>query len=196
MLDKKVLTIAIVTVCGLALMAGYNRPYRWWPVNDLTEQEYIKAFTKDSGRAPAEGTVGLFDYEPTPGAMDVMTAGGDHASIARPEGTALSPESVKRGEELYNIYCYACHGSEMSTDPEKFSPLKKGTMEGKYALLAPGMERLTLPHLTDEYIYATITNGSVSGLMKRMSYHLTPEERWDVVDYVRSLVNEHNQNQR
>jgi len=29
-----------------------------------------------------------------------------------------------------------------------------------------------------------------------MNYHLSPDERWEVVDYVRDLVNQHNQNQR
>lgn len=196
MLAKKRLVLGLVLVSGLLLMAGYNRPYRWWPVNDLSEQAYIKAFTPDSGRAPAEGSVGLNDFDHAPLAMDVMSNAGDAPDFARPEGNVSSAESIKRGQDLFTIYCYPCHGQEMSVDPAKFSPIKKGTAEGKYALLAPGMERVALDPYTDEMIYATISNGSVSGLMKRMNYHLSPQERWDVVDYVRSLVDTYKQTQR
>lgn len=195
MLNKKVLAFAALLLAAVVLAAGYNRPYRWWPVNDLTEQEYIKAFTPDSGRAPSEGSVAIGQWDEVPPTLEVLQQGGEHPDIVRPDYAVSTPESIKRGSDLYDIYCYACHGQKMSVNPDDFSPIKKGTMEGRYALLAPGLERLSQPTYTDKYIYATITHGSASGLMKRMSYHLSPEERWDVVNYVRSLVDEHNKAQ-
>jgi mono/diheme cytochrome c family protein len=189
MRNRKFWLIAAVVVCGFALMAGYNRPYRWWPVNDMSEQEYIKAFTTDSGRAPAPGTVAVGAPDVVPPTLEFAMKLGDHPDFEKPPSAASSPESIARGEELYNIYCKVCHGQDMGPTPEMKSAVYK-RVNG--ALPAADIHRLTAsPIYSDEYIFAIITHGSASGLMKRMSYHLSPEERWDVVNYVRSLVDKY-----
>jgi len=199
MRNRKLWLIIAVVVCGLALMAGYNRPYRWWPVNDMSEQEFIKPFNTDSGRAPAIGTVTVGAPGVVPPTLQFLMNQGDHPDFEKPPAAATSPESIARGEEMFNIFCTACHGPEMGPTPEMKSATQKRVGP---AMPAADIHRLNImlpaagdkparPLYSDEYIFAIITHGSASGLMKRMSYHMSPEERWDVVNYVRTVADKY-----
>lgn len=188
MLDKKYLWLAAVTLCGVFLMAGYNRPYRLWPINGMSEQRIIKPFTKDSLRTPPEGSVAVDAWEPVPAKMDLLINPALAATIPNP--VEATPASIAKGKELYSIYCFPCHGIEMSPDPAKFSPVKRGNRPGSdstWAMPAADINLLRAANYSDEHIFTVISNGSA--IMKRLDYHLSPEERWNVVNYVRSLVN-------
>lgn len=183
MLNKRFLMLAIVVTAGVLVIAGYNRPYRWWPMNDMAEQEYIKAFTKDSGRAPAEGTVTVDEWDFVPNKLELA----NYPDFKNPTGGVADTTSVARGKELYDVYCWPCHGAEMSADEAKFSPVRRGNRPGSDRVWAMPAANIDLvKNYSDEHIFAVITHGSA--IMKRMSYHLSPEERWDVVNYVRSLA--------
>ncbi len=85
-------------------------------------------------------------------------------------------ESLAHGEEMYNRYCFVCHGMEGMGD----GPVIK---RGFYPL------NLTTPGViarTDGYIYAYIRYG---GKVMMPSYResITSESAWDVVNYVRKL---------
>ena len=173
MLNKKLVGVTALVLFGLVFTAAYNRPFRWWPFNDMSEQEFIKPFTENSLRAPAEGSVAVDQWDPVP----LKTELTNYPDFKNP--VAATAESVQQGGKLFGIYCYPCHGQEMSPDPEKMSPVQKKGM--------PGANLLLVRNYSDEHIFATITHGSA--IMKRMSYHLSPEERWHVVNYIRSLIN-------
>lgn len=87
------------------------------------------------------------------------------------------PVSEERGAELFRINCVMCHG-----------PQGKGNgpiavyLQNKPADL-PG---LAVQSLTDGGIFLTISNG-VQGKMPALNENLTVEERWDLVNYVRTL---------
>lgn len=171
MLNKKVLTLAGLLLCGFIFAAGYNRPFRWWPVNDMSEQPIIKPFLVDGLRPPPEGAVALDSWDPVPQRTELA----QHPEFTNPVG--YSEDSVKQGEALYNIYCYPCHGKEMSPDESYHSPVQKRGMSSFPIAIVKAR--------SDEYIYATMHHGGA--LMKRVSYHMSPEERWHVVNYIRSL---------
>ncbi len=86
--------------------------------------------------------------------------------------------SLARGQELFNINCTACHG-------------KDGKGDGPVAAFLQNKKPIDLTgpigiSLSDGAIFMTITNGTPGG-MPALNENLTVRERWDVVNYVRSL---------
>lgn len=96
-----------------------------------------------------------------------------------PENPVEADEaSVTRGAELYAIHCAMCHGQ---------------TAEGNGAVaafLANKPANLTTPVVqskSDGSIFLTITNG-VDGKMPPLNENLIVSERWDLVNFIRTLV--------
>lgn len=89
---------------------------------------------------------------------------------------ASSPSSIQRGSVLFGINCVMCHG-------------KTGQGNGPVgAFFTPKPRDLTSPEiqaLPDNEIYLVLTNGF--GAMPSIAENLTPEERWDVTNFVRTL---------
>ena len=84
--------------------------------------------------------------------------------------------SLQRGAILYGIHCQLCHGAQGHGD---------GPLAG-YFDRTP--QNLTSPQITAEFdgsVYLTIANGF--GEMPALAHNLVPRERWDVVNYVRTL---------
>jgi len=162
---------ALLVTAGV-LVAGFNRPYAWWPVNDMAEQVSIQPFNTNSLRMPPAGSVAVESYDPVPDRMAIEQIGGYDNPIEATE------DSITRGSELYQIYCQICHGKDMKMDPENMTAVQqKGMM---------GLPASVVNMRSDAYIYATISNGS-GGLMPRQDFNLSPEERWHVINYIRSL---------
>jgi mono/diheme cytochrome c family protein len=87
-----------------------------------------------------------------------------------------SAESVARGKALFGINCRMCHGEGGKGD----GPLS--------SLFTPSPADLTGPvetNLSDSQIFMVITQGR--GPMPPMAENLSPADRWDVINYVRSL---------
>jgi mono/diheme cytochrome c family protein len=87
--------------------------------------------------------------------------------------------SVGRGAELFHINCSVCHGDDGKGDGPVAAFLTKTKpvdLTGPVAL-----------SLNDGAIFLTITNGSPSGMMPPLNENLTVRERWDIVNYVRTL---------
>ncbi len=81
-----------------------------------------------------------------------------------------------RGAVLYDIHCQLCHGKQGHGD----GPL------ADYFERTP--QNLTSPQITAEFdgsVYLTIVQGF--GQMLPLAENLTPRERWDIVNYVRTL---------
>jgi mono/diheme cytochrome c family protein len=99
------------------------------------------------------------------------------AASARRNPVAATPESVKRGADLYAIYCTPCHG-----------PGGKG--DGLVAVKFVPSADLTNPGLqkgrTDGYWQSYLSVGGA--VMPSYGEALTPEERWHVVNFLRTLA--------
>jgi mono/diheme cytochrome c family protein len=86
--------------------------------------------------------------------------------------------SITRGAELYDIHCKLCHGQ---------------TFEGNGPIapfLANKPANLTSPVVhakSDGSIFLTISNG-VEGKMPPLNENLTVPERWDLVNFIRTLT--------
>jgi len=91
--------------------------------------------------------------------------------------TKTDDASIARGAELYNINCKMCHGQ---------------TAEGNgpiAAFLANKPANLTSPVVqskSDGSIFLTISNG-IAGKMPALNENFLVSERWDLVNYVRTL---------
>jgi mono/diheme cytochrome c family protein len=84
--------------------------------------------------------------------------------------------SLQRGEQLFYNLCFICHGKEGKGD----GPIIK---KGFYPvdLTSPATQSRT-----DGYIYAYIRYGG-KVMMPSYRENVSPEEAWDVVNYVRKL---------
>src|SRR5512142_1363423 len=110
---------------------------------------------------PIEGPV----YVPNSQILPVNPIKADDASIAR-------------GKELFNINCKLCHGET----GEGNGPIAAFLINYKPANLTSPL----IKAFPDGQIFLTISNG-VPDRMPPLNENLTVNERWDVVNYVRTL---------
>lgn len=88
---------------------------------------------------------------------------------------APSAQSIARGKQFYTVFCVPCHGDSGKGD---------GPVGKKFPV--PPMD-LTIDFIQkeafDNWIYANITFGG--RLMPAYRNDLMPDERWDVVNYIK-----------
>lgn len=87
--------------------------------------------------------------------------------------------SITRGGGLYAIHCQMCHGATA----EGNGPIAPFLLNSKPANLTSPV----VQSKSDGSIFLTITNG-VDGKMPPLNENLTIHERWDVVNYVRTVT--------
>ena len=85
--------------------------------------------------------------------------------------------SLSRGAELFQINCSVCHGLGGKGDGTVASYLQNKPAD----LTSPAVQ-----FLSDGAIFMTITNG-MPGYMPALNENLLVRERWDVVNFVRTL---------
>jgi len=87
--------------------------------------------------------------------------------------------SVARGAELYDIHCKMCHGATA----EGNGPIAPFLIPNKPANLTSSI----VQSKSDGSIFLTITNG-VKGKMPALNENLLVPDRWDVVNFIRTLT--------
>lgn len=96
---------------------------------------------------------------------------------------ASSPESIAKGKELYlnrdKGNCIFCHGEAGSGNEANLPQLRR-----KPADLS-NKERMTA--MTDGEVFWKVTKG-INGIMPAGERRMNEEERWHVVNYVRTLA--------
>ena len=138
----------------------------------MRHQRNIKPYARPI--APVEGTVPV-----TGGELPVSRETADR--LANPR--TRTAESLNRGRWVYATFCLVCHG-------------ENGRGDGPVALAGggpfPGVPSLVdpaRPALSDGAIYALVVDAQRMGrgLMPRYGDRIHGTDRWDVVNYVRSL---------
>jgi mono/diheme cytochrome c family protein len=98
---------------------------------------------------------------------------------------ASSAESIAKGKELYLARdkgnCIFCHGETGSGNQESLPRLRRKPAD------ISNKERMS--SMTDGEVYWKITKG-ITGIMPAGEKKMTEEERWNVVNYVRTLAKE------
>jgi mono/diheme cytochrome c family protein len=84
--------------------------------------------------------------------------------------------SVSAGQTLFVTYCVMCHGQ----DAKGTGPVGQSFQPPPADLTSPSMDSLS-----DGQIFTFISNGF--GRMPPFRYDLNQDQRWNVVNYVRSL---------
>src|SRR5258706_9915028 len=87
-----------------------------------------------------------------------------------------TPETLARGRQLYEIYCLVCHGTTGAGD---------GKVGAKFGTPIPSLNDPAVVERKDGFLYGTIREGGF--IMPKYAESMTPEERWAVVHYLRSL---------
>lgn len=132
---------------------------------DMKDQPSIKP--QEAPRQPPAGTV------PQEGWERPMTREEAARLLVNP--VPMTRKSVENGQPLFDIYCALCHGADgkgMGPVSTKFIP-------------PPDLTLPMFQQRTDGFIYGTIRNGGA--LMPPYAEALSSKERWDIVNYLRSL---------
>jgi len=85
--------------------------------------------------------------------------------------------SISRGKTLFTINCVMCHGETGEGN---------GPVSGLIANKPANLASVITQSKTDGILFMTITNG-VEGRMPPMVENLTVRDRWDVINYIRTL---------
>jgi mono/diheme cytochrome c family protein len=100
-------------------------------------------------------------------------------NMGAPENPVTADDvSVARGQQLFETHCQICHGAS----GEGNGPVAPFLTTYKPANLTS----VVVQAKSDGAIFLTITNGLVDR-MPPLNENLTVRERWDVVNYIRTL---------
>lgn len=98
--------------------------------------------------------------------------------LGAPENpTPVDEASLTRGAELYAIHCKMCHGPEGKGN---------GSVSAFLANKPADFTSEVVQSKSDGSFFLSITNG-VDGRMPALNENLTVSERWDVVNFLRTL---------
>ena len=86
--------------------------------------------------------------------------------------------SIARGSELYQIHCKMCHGQTYEGN---------GPIAPFLANKPANLTSTIVQTKSDGSIFLTITNG-VEGKMPPMNENLLVSDRWDLVNFIRTLT--------
>ena len=97
--------------------------------------------------------------------------------------TTASPESIAKGKELYmersKGNCVFCHGDTGAGNEANLARLRRKPAD------LTNKERMTA--MTDGEVFWKVSKG-IQGIMPAGEKRMTEEERWHVVNYVRTLA--------
>jgi mono/diheme cytochrome c family protein len=129
---------------------------------DMADQVSV-AYQEGPRGLPAEGAVPVQGLSVVPEEFPTNPIPADEVSL-------------QRGAILYGIHCQLCHGDQGHGD---------GPLADRFERTPENLTGPTIAAEFDGAVYLTISQGF--GQMPSLSENLTPRERWDVVNYVRTL---------
>ncbi len=164
---KWVFVLVVLVILGAGLVLGGAIVIRWQ--DDMTQTAKVvpgeQVFAMPTATVPRAGGELLLPREER------------EAAAKRPNPVSVSPQSVATGQRLFMIYCTTCHGPEGKGN---------GPVATKF-IPPPDLTNAALQNArTDGYIQHVIGTGGA--VMPAYGEALTPEERWHVVNFVRSLA--------
>ena len=137
-----------------------------------------------AGNLPAQmGDVNVGQPEPAfydvpPFTAGDMTRGADAIASSLQNPVPSTPESLARGELLYNRYCAVCHG------PQGISA-QATIIQQMPVMNAYNLANGAAVGFSDGYIYGMIRVGR--GVMPEYGHRVSHFDRWHIVNYVRQL---------
>jgi mono/diheme cytochrome c family protein len=160
---KWVFLVCLLVVGAAAGALGGTIVYRW----NTSMQNDVKVVPGQITLAQPPGTV------PREGAELVVAR---ETYLARKNPIAPSPESIARGQELYGVYCTPCHGASGKGD---------GLVTPRF-IPAPDLTSQPVQVKPDGHFSYYIGYGGA--IMPAYGEALSVTDRWDIVNYVRTLA--------
>jgi mono/diheme cytochrome c family protein len=177
--------IAIALVVGGATYFTLNKLMFMTPFNWMMNQEKISAqepsdFWGDgfSMRMPVEGTVAK-GFKPYP-YKDAPEEAGEY--MINP--VSMTEENIQKGQEKYDVFCSPCHGYHGEGDSR---------LRGQFPIPPSLHSNKMLNEWSDGRIYHVITVGQ--NTMPGYNRQVTPEERWQIINYIRTMQRALNANE-
>jgi len=167
----------LACVCCLLALPGAGLTLPW--DKDMQDQPSMKPQDSQvieiATSVPVGGKAG---YPPPKDVIELVRARLDAGrTLVNP--IAISPESLTRGREMYELHCIVCHGGEgRGNGPvgQKFVP-QPMELNLDYVQLQP-----------DGQIFYTISHGSLAMPFYRQA--IAEEDRWHLVNFVKEIFGE------
>jgi mono/diheme cytochrome c family protein len=159
-----------------ALLLGYISSVWSFPWDkDMVDQPSAKAQESEAPADPGGIPVKGGETMPAPTTERGMFDAKD-AAAAVPNPVPATPESLASGRYFYEINCRVCHGDAGKGDGpvgQKFTDPSPVDLNDDYT-----------QDQADGQLFFTLTRGRVAMPFYRDA--LSPEERWDVVNFVKN----------
>jgi mono/diheme cytochrome c family protein len=163
---KYVFVLVLLMLGGVASVLGLNVGYRWF--HNMTESPRImpgeRAFSMPAGSVPRGGELRLPKEE-------------REAAALRRNPVPATAASVQKGGELFVIYCTPCHGAQGKGN---------GPVSTKFVPPADLTNADLQKVRTDGYWQSYMSVGGA--VMPSYGEALSAEERWHVVNFLRTLA--------
>lgn len=159
-----ILLAAITVIASIVLLFAY----------DILKLDFIGFMEIQPSYRPME------DPLPIPAQSIPIEGPAYIAGLGAPENPIEADEvSIERGKLLYAVNCAQCHGADGSGN----GPIAPFLENKKPANLQSDATQAK----SDGTLFLTISNG-VPQAMPALNENLTVRERWDVVNYMRTLA--------
>lgn len=168
---ESVMLLVLMALCScLIVLSGcrHETPgFTYMP--DMSFSPAYKAQEEGSMRTPPAGTIAR-GHRPYPYAADPEAA-GVNLKNPLPRTAAV----MQAGKNLFNTYCIVCHGPSGEGD---------GYVVPKFPR-PPTLQSDKIKNYPDGRIFHIITMGQ--NLMPSYASQIEPEERWQIIHYLRAL---------
>lgn len=174
---KWVFALCLLVVAGLGgvmtLLAGYR-----WTTSMQADVKVVPGEAEVMRLAQPRGTVPRTGGElvPVDPGVPAERAAFAAAYATRPNPVPRTPASAARGAELYKIYCTPCHGVSGKGD---------GLVTPRF-IPPPDLSSAPIQGRTDGHLSFYIGYGGA--IMPAYGEALSVTERWDIVNYIRTLA--------
>lgn len=189
-LNRTNIGLSIALVITVVITAATRVDYSASNVEILPDMKYTPAWAAyrantvfGNGRTlqmPVTGTIARgqmpLHYEATK--EDAVRAGNELPNPlhqANSDPTSLT-DSLRRGSETYRVFCVSCHGTSGAGD----GPVAKRGFPPPPSLLTGNSLQMK-----DGQLFHILTYGQ--GNMSDFAGQLSSQQRWDVINYVRSM---------
>lgn len=158
----------------------YSRAYEAYGYNNVEgEYDSLRSRGINYNGLTVPGTVARGEMMPTYVSGDTVGLKQADALVNPFKSEIGNAKQIKEAERLYLVNCGICHGTALDGN----GPLWKGG-DGPYPAKPQVLNDANAKGWTDGHMYHVITYGK--GQMGSYASQLRPEQRWMVVNYIRT----------
>jgi mono/diheme cytochrome c family protein len=170
---------------AVALMMAPALAQAWPWSDDMVNQVSIKP---QESVDPANPGMNSFPKRsvPVPGTPTSLAVKDQDAAEKLANPVPVDEKTVDMGGRLFAIYCVPCHGKSGTGDGYVGAKLMMKPFNLTSSNDMHSWDPKKEPQYTDGYIFGKMTFGGV--VMPPYANDLSPAERWNVVNYVRAVL--------